>query len=71
MLACNLECAYCGKKWTTTRDILKYDDKYFCDDDCLGSYLVDKADGDIEIIFYETEDNRRARMLEAKHDEFV
>lgn len=70
MLHCGLKCHQCGNEWDTTRDILKYEDKYFCDDQCLGEYLVEKVDGDIEVVFYETEENRRTRILEDRYDEF-
>lgn len=52
-----MQCKWCGKEiegW-----YLRYDDNVFCrrlDDLCLKNYLFDRADGDIEMGYHETEE---------------
>ena len=52
--------------YSLAREMLGYKGKYFCDDECLGHYLVDKLDGEIETVYFETPDDVRDRELERK-----
>ena len=51
------ECEWCKKVIDTPRSLLRYDDLLFCDEQCLGEYMVDQADGDIEEIWFDTPEN--------------
>ena len=50
-------CYWCKKVFNKPGDVLKYDDKLFCDEVCLGAYLVDKVDSDIETEWIDTPEN--------------
>lgn len=62
----HIECSWCHKVHDRPRDLLRYDDKIFCDEKCLGEYLVDKADGDIETIDFDTPENIEMMAMERK-----
>jgi len=62
----NRECYWCHKSFTTPRDILKFKKHYFCDETCLGEYLVDREEENIEVIWHDTEENMRICAEEAK-----
>ena len=62
----NRECYWCHKHFDRPGDIYKYKKHYFCDDTCLGEYLVSKAEDDIEVVWNDTEENIRICALEAK-----
>ena len=64
-------CHYCDKEWDEPRDVLKYKDHYFCGEECLGAYLVEQADKEIEVVWHDTEENRRICAMEDKQDEFI
>ena len=67
----DIQCAWCHMHFTNPKSILKYDDKYFCDDECLGQYLVDKVEGEVEVMWFDTEENMRLCAMEDKYDEFL
>lgn len=49
-----MECEYCGK---TLHRYLRYKEEHcFCSEQCLGKYLVDLADGEIEECYAYTEE---------------
>ena len=49
-----MECEYCGK---TLHRYLRYKGEHcFCNEQCLGKYLVDLADGEIEEDYAYTEE---------------
>lgn len=52
-----IECSWCRRVFSTPTDLLRYDDKIFCDTNCLGEYLVEKAEEDIEEIWFDTPEN--------------
>ena len=60
------ECYWCHKHFDRPGDIYKYKKHYFCDDTCLGEYLVSKAEDEIEVVWHDTEENIRICALEAK-----
>lgn len=62
----HIQCEWCRKNYDTPRYMLGYDDKYFCDDECLGEYLVNEKDGDIEQIWFDTPDNLKMIAEERK-----
>ena len=62
----HIECDWCHRHYETPRELVRYDDKIFCDEDCLGQYLVDKADGEIEVIWFDTPDNIEMAEAERK-----
>ena len=57
IIGTHIECDWCNRHYDTPRQMLRYDDKFFCDDECLGEYLVDRAEGDIEEIWFDTPEN--------------
>lgn len=50
-------CYWCHKEFNEPRKILRYHGKYFCDDECLGEYLVDKVEDEITDIDFDTAEN--------------
>ena len=50
-----MHCYYCEKEWDEPRNVIRYKSKLFCNEQCLGRYFVDKADGDIEDVWIDTE----------------
>ena len=64
-----IECFWCSRVFSTPTDLLRYDDKFFCDSKCLGEYMVDKAEEDIEEIWFDTPDNIEICEKE-KHAEY-
>ena len=62
----HIQCEWCRKNYDMPRYMLGYDDKYFCDDECLGEYLVSEKDGDIEQIWFDTPDNLKMVAEERK-----
>ena len=61
-----IECEWCGRVFTTPTDLLGYDDKIFCDSKCLGEYMVDKADEDIDAVWFDTPENIEICEKEAR-----
>lgn len=61
-----LECEWCGRVFSTPHDFLKVDNKLFCCNECLGEYLVEKMDGEIESIWFDTPTNIEQREKEKK-----
>lgn len=60
-------CHMCGHK--LHRECSKLDDKYFCCEECLGLYLVDKYEDSITWLDFKDPEEIEARMLEDKYDE--
>ena len=52
-----MECYWCHKHWNTPGHIVRYKRHLFCDEDCLGEYLVSRAEDDIEIEWFDTPEN--------------
>lgn len=50
-------CKWCGKVFDEPGEILKYKGNYYCGDGCLGEYLVDQAEEEIEEVWIDTEEN--------------
>ena len=50
-------CYWCEKVFNKPGDVLKYDEHLFCDEKCLGAYLVEKAELDIETVWIDTTEN--------------
>lgn len=61
-----IECKWCNKNYTTPRYMVRYKEDFFCDDTCLGEYMVDQADGDTEAIWFDTPENIEMRELEKR-----
>lgn len=59
-------CCRCGKELHGKSSML--DDQYFCSEECLGEYLIEKYEDDIEWLDFTTEEEVRQRMLEDKYD---
>lgn len=66
IVGAHIECDWCNRQYDTPRAMLRYGDHIFCDDECLGEYLVDKADGEIEEIWFDTPENIEQREVERK-----
>ena len=60
----NVTCKCCHKDITSPCEILVYHGMYFCDNDCLGSYLVEQAEDEIEIDWVDTPENMKICALE-------
>lgn len=52
-----LKCEWCGKSFNYPGYVLKYKRKHFCDEDCLGKYLVDTSDDKIMREWIDTKEN--------------
>lgn len=59
-------CFHCGKD--LKHESSSYDGNYFCSDYCLGAYLIEKHEDEIEWIDFVTEEALRDRALEDKYD---
>lgn len=55
-----MECYWCNKKFTEPGYILRYHKHHFCDDKCLGEYLVERAEEEIEKEWFDTPENIKA-----------
>lgn len=55
-------CDVCGRR--LRRDSSSYDDNYFCSNKCLGEYLVEKLDDEIEWLDFITQEALDERMRE-------
>lgn len=55
-------CWHCGKD--LKRESSYYDGNYFCSDHCLGAYLVEKHEEEVEWIDFITEEALKERWLE-------
>lgn len=64
-------CHFCKTYWDEPRHIIRYKRKAFCDEDCLAEYLLSKAEDDIEVEWFDTEENMRICAEEARHDDFI
>lgn len=60
------ECAWCGRVYSTPHDFLRVDNKLFCCEKCLGEYLVEKMDGEIEPVWFNTPTNEEIAAKERK-----
>lgn len=47
---------------------VRYKGKNFCDRDCLAEYLVEKAEDDVEEIWYDTPENLELLSAEEKEE---
>lgn len=57
-------CEMCAKP--LSRECSHYDGKYFCSDSCLGQYLVEKIDDEIEWVDFRTLDEIKLAEAERK-----
>ena len=64
-------CYSCNRSFDRPMHIIKYKDRYFCDEQCLGEYLVSKAEDDIDIEWFDTEENMRILAEEEKRNDFI
>lgn len=60
-----MECEWCHREIDVGKYI-KYDDIPFCDRDCLGEYLVEQAEDEIEDLWHETRENLEMLVAEEK-----
>lgn len=60
------QCYWCHKSFDAPGNIIRYKRHYFCDESCLGEYLVDKEEENITVIWHDTEENMRICAEEAK-----
>ena len=60
------ECAECHKEFDPSipRTLLKYDKKYFCCEECVKDYMLEKFDNEIEEEFIDTEESIRNLAME-------
>ena len=59
-------CFHCGKD--LKHESSSYNGNYFCSDYCLGAYLIEQHEDEIEWIDFITEEALRDRALEDKYD---
>lgn len=64
----NICCKNCRKDINKPQDILKYKDDYFCDETCLGEYLVSQVEDEVEEVWADTEENMYMCAMEAKSE---
>lgn len=62
-----MQCEWCGAEIEVGRYI-KYDDMPFCDRDCLGEYLVDRVEDEIDEYWKEAPDNIEALIAEEREE---
>lgn len=60
----NIQCKHCQKDIDKPKSILKFNDDYFCDEDCLGEYLVAQVEDEVEVVWADTEENLKICMGE-------
>lgn len=60
-------CCRCGKELHGESSML--DDQYFCSEECLGQYLVEKYEDDIEWLDFITQGEIDERMREIYADQ--
>ncbi len=65
-----MECYWCHKHFDTPRHYIRYDKKNFCDEDCLGEFLVDRAEDDMEVLWFDTAENMRICAEEDAQDDY-
>lgn len=53
------KCHWCSKEFDKPHEMIKYHKYYFCCEECLGEYLVNKAQHkeELEVIWVDTEEN--------------
>ena len=66
-----MHCYWCDKEWDDSRNVLEYKSKLFCNEQCLGKYLVEKVDDEIRDVWIDTEENRKMCVEEDKYDAFI
>ncbi len=61
-------CCWCKKENDKPHEMIKYKKSYFCCEECLGEYLVDKANAknELDIVFVDTEANIEMLAKEEK-----
>lgn len=57
-------CEWCGKDFEEPTKIIQYKKKFFCDETCLGEYLVNKVEDEISEIDLDTMGNIEICMKE-------
>ena len=53
-------CNYCDKQFDEPGYILRYHQKYYCDEKCLGKWLYERADDEVEAVWFDTPENIEA-----------
>lgn len=61
-------CKHCLKDICEPTTIIRYKDDYFCDETCLGEYLVSKIEDEIEVVEVDTEENIKMCAEESKNE---
>ena len=53
------KCCWCDKEFDKPHEMIKYHKYYFCSEECLGEYLVDKAQkkDELQTVWVDTEEN--------------
>lgn len=63
-----IQCRCCHKELDEPGTIIKYDGNFFCSDDCLGAYLVEQVEEDIELVRIDTKENMKMCAEESKNE---
>ena len=58
-----MRCEFCGSSFDAPGYVLKYKRKHFCNEECLGKYLVDVADEKISREWFDTRKGRDINVL--------
>ena len=62
-------CYFCKHKFDKPMDIIRYKDRYFCSEECLGEYLVKQIEDEIDVEWFDTEENMRICAEEEKRND--
>lgn len=58
-------CEWCGRE-IGVGHYVRYDDLPFCDRECLGEFLVNRVEDEIEELWHDTEENLELLAAEEK-----
>lgn len=64
-------CEYCGVDYDEPQSILRYQGKYYCDELCLGKYLEEQIDDEVEEEWIDTKENMRLCAIEDAYDPYL
>lgn len=63
-----IRCEQCRKVYDYPGEALLYKGKLFCDTSCLGEYLVDQIEEDIDDVWIDTEENIKMGAEEERNE---
>jgi len=63
-----MECNNCFRQIEGPREIFRYQEKYFCSEECLKEYLYYHTEDEITTEWLDTAENIKTCVTEAKND---